>query len=156
MHGAWCSHRGGPLCGVHSAVHTVHGGFTEREVHTCVQIWTSKFWALGGRFGRPLCSCHASRPRPTRSLPPLLHPRLVGSTLLCALSGSWVQFPCELESDCETCVLRTDRQSWLLGRRLPVLWNHPPARGLFRHSCVPVSVPRAVARLAPSPLSNDL
>ena len=105
MHGGWCSHRGGPLCGVHSAVHTIHSavhtihgfhreGFTERGFtrvskfgHPNFGFWTA---VLGGRSA-------AARPRPTRSLPPPLHPRLVGSTSLCAQSGFWVQFLCELK-----------------------------------------------------------
>ena len=85
-----------PQCGSHHP-RVSQGGVHREGVHTCVQIWTSKFWVLDGRFGRPLCSCHASRPRPTRSLPPPLHPRLVGSTSLCAQSGFWVQFLCELK-----------------------------------------------------------
>ena len=76
MHGAWCSHRGGPLCGVHSAVHTVHGGVhREGGSHMCPNL---DIQILG--FGRPFWAAALQLPRvttpsrPTRSLPPPFAP----------------------------------------------------------------------------------
>ena len=72
-------------------------GFTERGFtrvskfgHPNFGFWTA---VLGGR------SAAATRHDLGRLAlcPPLLHPRLVGSTSLCAQSGFWVQFLCELK-----------------------------------------------------------
>ena len=52
MHGGWCSHRGGPLCGVHSAVHTIHSA-----VHTIHGFHREGFTERGftrvSKFGHP-------------------------------------------------------------------------------------------------------
>ena len=95
MHGAWCSHRGGPLCGVHSAVHTVHGGFTGRGSqrggsHMCPKFGHPNFgfWAavLGGRSAAatrhdPLSADSLSAP-PFRTLASWGPPRCVHSPVL--------------------------------------------------------------------------